>query len=64
VLDLRGAAEASLLRDLRSLHGGRPERLDRRLRKSEPAPGLTAKPARSAAATRRPRKATHTGRIG
>lgn len=64
VLDLRGVAEASLLRDLRTLHGGRPERLGRRLRKPDPAPGLTAKSARSAAATRRPRKATHTGRTG
>jgi hypothetical protein len=61
VLDLRPVSEASLLRDLRSLHGVRAERL-----KLLAPPGtrhdIMAKPARNAAATRRPRKATHTGR--
>jgi len=64
VLDLRPVTESSLLRDLRGLHGVRPARL-------KPVPvGIVAeekpmaKPAKSAAAMRRPRKATHTGRIG
>ena len=58
VLDLRSISETSLLRDLRGLHGVRRERP-----KSAPDSAM-AKPARSAAATRRPRKATHTGRTG
>ena len=84
VLDLRPVAEGSLLRDLRGLHGGRPERTKRRIVKSSPDQGgpsqggpnqggpdrgppdgkPTEKSARSAAATRRPRKATRTGRSG
>jgi hypothetical protein len=59
VLDLRAVTETSLLRDLRGLHGVRRERT-----KSVPDKAPTAKPAKSAAATRRPRKATHTGRNG
>lgn len=74
VLDLRPVAEGSLLRDLRGLHGGRPERPKPRTVKSAPDVGPpnggppdrrpTEKPARSAAATRRPKKATRTGRSG
>jgi hypothetical protein len=56
VVDLRPVAEKSLLRDLRGLHGVRTERVKPRASK--------AKPARSGGATRRPRKATHTGSIG
>lgn len=59
VLDLRPVSETSLLRDLRGLHGVRPERM-----KSDPPASAMAKLARSATATRRPRKATHTGRTG
>jgi hypothetical protein len=55
VLDLRPIAELSLLRDLRDLHGLRPERL-----KSI----AMGKPAKTVGATRRPRKATQTGRTG
>jgi hypothetical protein len=55
VLDLRAVSEASLLRDLRDLHGLRPERM---------RSVTMGKPARSAGATRRPRKTTHTGRTG
>jgi hypothetical protein len=58
VLDLRPVLEASLLRDLRGMHGGRPEREKYRLRR------ITVKPAKSGGATRRPRKATRTGRTG
>jgi len=54
VLDLRPVSETSLLRDLRGLHGVR----------TKPSETAMAKPARSAAAMRRPRKATRTGRIG
>jgi hypothetical protein len=60
ILDLRATAESPLLRDLRTLHGGRPERVKLRAR----ARPVTVKPARSAGATRRPRKATRTGRNG
>jgi hypothetical protein len=59
VLDLSPVTESSLLRDLRGLHGVRPVRT-----KDGPAETVTAKLATSAAATRRPRKATHTGRSG
>jgi hypothetical protein len=59
VLDLSQASESSLLRDLRGMHGVRPERLT-----EGPPETPMAKPARSAAATRRPRKATRTGRTG
>jgi len=59
VLDLRPVTEASLMRDLRSLHGVRAERLKALVRHRP-----TAKPARTAAATRRPRKATRTGKTG
>ena len=55
VLDLRPVSEASLLRDLRDLHGLRPERI---------RSVAMGKQARSVGATRRPRKATHTGRTG
>jgi hypothetical protein len=56
LVDLRPAAEGSLLRDLRDMHGGRPDRLKiRRIR---------VKPAKSGTATRRPKKATRTGRNG
>jgi len=59
VLDLRAVSETSLLRDLRGLHGVRPERT-----KLSPAENVMAKLARSASATRRPRKATHIGSNG
>ena len=59
VLDLRSVSETSLLRDLRGLHGVRPGRAKLSLSRDP-----MAKPARSADATRRPRKATHTGMIG
>jgi hypothetical protein len=59
LLDLRQVPEASLLRELRNLHGARPERVKPHTGKVQPA---MVKPARSAAATRRPRKATQTGR--
>jgi hypothetical protein len=59
VLDLRTVSETSLLRDLRGLHAVRPERAKLDLSRDP-----MAKPARSGAATRRPRKATHTGMIG
>jgi hypothetical protein len=59
VIDLRQVSEASLLRDLRGIHRVRRERT----RPERPA-GVMATVARSAAATRRPRKATHTGRSG
>lgn len=55
VLDLRPVAEASLLRDLRGMHRISVERV---------RPKAKAKPARSAAATRHPKTATRTGRIG
>jgi hypothetical protein len=59
VLDLQAVSEASLLRDLRGLHG---------IRAMGKKPALSertmARLARNAAATRRPRKATRTGRIG
>jgi hypothetical protein len=60
VLDLRPVSEVSLLRDLRGLHGIRPDRL-KSLSALRPP---TAKPARSGGATRRPRKATRTDRTG
>ena len=64
VLDLRAVSEISLLRDLRSLHGVRAERL-KSPRNQHPADEEpTAKLARSGGATRRPKKATHTGRTG
>jgi hypothetical protein len=59
VLDLRSVSEASLLRDLRGMHGVRRERV-----KSLVAEVLMEKPARSGGATRRPRITTHTGRSG
>ncbi|HEX3993742.1 MAG TPA: hypothetical protein VHX39_21440 [Acetobacteraceae bacterium] len=59
VLDLRSVSEGSLLRDLRGLHGIRA------MGKKATLSDLSmARMARNAAATRRPRKATHTGRIG
>jgi hypothetical protein len=64
VLDLRPVAEASLFHDLRGLHGARPERIKPPPSRQLPVEKPTAKPARSAGATRRPRKATHTGRTG
>jgi hypothetical protein len=60
VLDLRPVSEASLLRDLRGLHGIGPGRL----RSLAALRSTMAKPARSGGATRRPRKATPTGRTG
>jgi hypothetical protein len=59
VLDLQTVTESSLLRDLRDLHGLRPERT-----KSGLSERSMAKLARNAAAMRRPRKATPTGRTG
>jgi hypothetical protein len=59
VLDLRPVSEAILLRDLRSLHGVRPERL-----KLHVAETVMEKSARLGGATRRPRKTTRTGRNG
>ena len=59
VLDLRPVSEAILLRDLRRLHGVRPERL-----KLHVAEAIMEKPARPGGATRRPRKTTRTGRSG
>jgi len=59
VLDLRPVSETSLLRDLRGLHGTRRQRT-----KADPSESTMAKSARSDAAMRRPRKATHTGRSG
>jgi hypothetical protein len=60
VLDLRPVSEVSLLRDLRGLHGIRPDRLKSLSALRPPM----AKPARTGGATRRPRKATPTGRTG
>jgi hypothetical protein len=57
VLDLRAVSELSLLRDLRGLHGIRPERLKTLAKLRLPM----VKQARSGGATRRPRKATRTG---
>jgi hypothetical protein len=59
VLDLRYASEISLLRDLRGLHNVRSQR-----RKSNSPESAMERPAKSADATRRPRKATRTGRSG
>jgi hypothetical protein len=59
VLDLRAASEGALLRDLRGLHGIRA--MGKKAALSERS---MAKLARNAAATRRPRKATRTGRTG
>ncbi len=59
VLDLRQVPEAILLRDLRRLHGVRPERL-----KLHVAEAVMEKPAKPGGATRRPRKTTRTGRNG
>jgi hypothetical protein len=59
MLDLRPVAELSLLRDLRGLHGVRPER--RHLAADQ---AFMEKPARSGGATRRPRNTTRTGRSG
>jgi hypothetical protein len=59
VLDLREVSEATLLRDLRGLHGIRA--MGKKVTLSERS---MARLARNAAATRRPRKATHTGRTG
>jgi hypothetical protein len=59
VLDLQSASEASLLRDLRGLHGIRA--MGKKATLSE---RTMARRARNAAATRRPRKATRTGRTG
>jgi hypothetical protein len=61
VLDLRAISEALLLRDLRGLHGIRPDRL-KSLVAQRPAKRLKAKSAKNGGATRRPRKATRTGR--
>ncbi len=59
VLDLQAVSEGSLLRDLRGLHGIRA--MGKKIVLSERS---MARLARNAAATRRPRKATHTGRTG
>jgi hypothetical protein len=59
VLDLREASEASLLRDLRGLHGKAAKG-----KKAALSELSMARLARNAAAMRRPRKATHTGRTG
>ncbi len=59
VLDLRPVSEISLLRDLRGLHGVRPER-----RKLPADQEFMEKPARGGGATRRPRNTTRTGRSG
>jgi hypothetical protein len=59
VLDLRDVSEGSLLRDLRGLHGTRA--MGKKAALSE---RTMARLARNAAATRRPRKATRTGRTG
>ena len=59
VLDLQAVSEASLLRDLRGLHGIRA--MGKKAALSERS---MARLAKNAAATRRPRKATHTGRTG
>jgi hypothetical protein len=59
VLDLQATSEASLLRDLRGLHGIRAMGT-----KAALSEWSMARLARNAAATRRPRKATHTGRTG
>jgi hypothetical protein len=59
VLDLQAVSEVSLLRDLRGLHGIRPERSKFGLSERS-----MARLARNAAAMRRPRKATRTGRTG
>lgn len=59
VLDLRSVSETSLLRDLRGLHGVRPERT-----RVAPPEIPMEKSAKNAVAMRRPRKATHTGRTG
>jgi hypothetical protein len=59
VLDLQAVSESSLLRDLRGLHGIRA--MGKKAALSERS---MARLARNAAATRRPRKATRTGRIG
>ena len=59
VLDLQTVSEGSLLRDLRGLHGIRA--MGKKAALSERS---MARLARNAAATRRPRKATRTGRIG
>jgi hypothetical protein len=63
VLDLRTISETLLLRDLRGLHGIRPDRL-KSLVAQRPAKHPKAKSARTGGATRRPRKATRTGRTG
>jgi hypothetical protein len=60
VLDLRHISEASLLRDLRGLHGMRPDRLRSLSALRQPM----AKSARSGGATPRPRKATRTDMTG
>jgi hypothetical protein len=59
VLDLQAVSEGSLLRDLRGLHGIRA--MGKKAALSERS---MARLARNAAATRRPRKATRTGRTG
>lgn len=59
VLDLQAVAESSLLRDLRGLHGIRA--MGKKAALSERS---MARLARNAAAMRRPRKATRTGRTG
>jgi len=64
VLDLRSVPEASLLRDLRELHDVRREKRPS-FAGLPAAPGRAmAKPAMSAAAMRRPRTTTRTGRNG
>lgn len=55
VMDLRQATELMLLRDLRRLHNVREERAK---------PRAVRKPARTASATRHPRKAIRTEKIG
>jgi hypothetical protein len=58
LLDLRRTSEGHLLRDLRAMHD------DRVKPRTGPVRRVTAKPARPGGATRRPKKATRTGRIG
>jgi hypothetical protein len=59
MLDLREVSEGLLLRDLRGLHG-----ISATGKKAALSDRSMARLARNAAATRRPRKATHTGRTG
>jgi hypothetical protein len=64
LLDLRLVSEASLLRDLRGLHGVRSDRSTVSAASTAAAGRPTPKLARRDTATRRPGEATHTGRTG